>query len=80
MFLHLFLALVVLFRTNGVREIVKELVGEFVSSPPQPCPHCQGQVESHSDHDEEQALLTPASGGHQHEHEGGDGPSTVWTR
>lgn len=80
MFLHFFLALLVLFRTNGMKEIVKELVGDFVSSSPQPCPHCHGQAESHSEHDEEQALLTPPAGGHEHVHEGGDGPSTVWTR
>jgi hypothetical protein len=77
MFLHFYLPLVVLFRTSKIQDIVKELVGDFVSSSPQPCPHCQGQVESHSDYDEEQALLTPSAGDHEDMHEGGAGPSTV---
>lgn len=63
-----------------MKDIVKELLGDFVSSSSQPCPHCHGQVDSHSDHDEEQALMTPSAGTDEHTHEGGAGPSTVWTR
>ncbi|QPC65767.1 hypothetical protein HYE67_007998 [Fusarium culmorum] len=76
----LLMVLVVLFRTSHMKDIVKELLGDFVSSSSQPCPHCHGQVDSHSDHDEEQALMTPSAGSDEHIHEGGAGPSTVWTR
>ncbi|KAF5674637.1 hypothetical protein FCIRC_7702 [Fusarium circinatum] len=80
MFLHFYLALLVLFRTSHMKDIVKELVGDFVSSAPQPCPHCHGRQEFHDGHDEEQPLVTPPAGDHEDTHEGGAGPSTVWSR
>lgn len=80
MFLHFYLALLVLFRTSQMKDIVKELVGDFVSSSPQPCPHCHGRPEYHDEHDEEQALVTPPAGEHEDAHESGAGPATVWSR
>ncbi|KAF5250674.1 hypothetical protein FANTH_4117 [Fusarium anthophilum] len=67
-------------RTSHMKDIVKELVGDFVSSAPQPCPHCHGRQEFHDGHDEEQPLVTPPAGDHEDTHEGGAGPSTVWSR
>ncbi|KAF5627112.1 hypothetical protein F52700_8595 [Fusarium sp. NRRL 52700] len=70
----------VAYSTSQMKDIVRELVGDFVSSSPQPCPHCHGRQEFHDDHDEEQPLVTPPAGDHEDTHEGGAGPSAVWSR
>ncbi|KAF4986347.1 hypothetical protein FGRMN_10874 [Fusarium graminum] len=80
MFLHFYLALLVLLETGMMKDIVREFVVDLVSSNPQPCLHCQGRPEFHHDHDEEQPLVTPPAEDHTNAHEDGVSPSTVWNR
>ncbi|KAH7263712.1 hypothetical protein BKA59DRAFT_466643 [Fusarium tricinctum] len=79
MFLHLYLAILVLLRTHKMKGILRELIGDLVPSTPHRCPHCHGQPEYHDDHDEEQPLVTPSVGDEENTH-GNEvvGPSGVW--
>ncbi|WZH42286.1 uncharacterized protein QYS62_003277 [Fusarium acuminatum] len=79
MFLHLYLAILVLLRTHKMKGILRELIGDLMPSTPHRCPHCHGQPEYHDDHDEEQPLVTPSVGDEENTH-GNEvvGPSGVW--
>ncbi|KAF4966927.1 hypothetical protein FSARC_5460 [Fusarium sarcochroum] len=81
MFLHFYLALLVLLRTHRMQDILRELVGDMVFNKPHECPHCHGRPGDHHGPDEEQLLMSHA----EDEEEGSGsgtgitGPSSVWS-
>ncbi|KAM0540772.1 hypothetical protein ACHAPJ_013517 [Fusarium lateritium] len=82
MFLHIYLAALVLLRTSGMQDIIRELVGDLVYSKPHACPHCHGQSEGHHQQDEEQPLVSHADDGEDSSGSGDrlTGPSSVWSQ
>ncbi|KAF4996677.1 hypothetical protein FDECE_12329 [Fusarium decemcellulare] len=85
MFLHLYLALLVLLKTRRVRDIIRELVGDLGSSTPHKCPHCNGRSGRHDENDEndeERALISDTEDGEDRPHSGigVNGPPSVWSQ
>ncbi|CAG7562581.1 unnamed protein product [Fusarium equiseti] len=74
MFLHFYLALLVLLGTNKMQNFVKTLV----AGTPHECPNCHNQSGTQ---DEEQALMSSVTEDQEETHESGQrgtGSSTVW--
>ncbi|KAJ4250139.1 hypothetical protein NW762_011950 [Fusarium torreyae] len=83
MFLHIYLAVLVLLRTDEMQDIIRELVGDIVSSKPHACPHCHGHsADHHQQQDEEQPLVSHADDEEDSSGSGDriTGPSSVWSQ
>ncbi|KAF4438679.1 proteinrelated to nucleosome binding protein [Fusarium austroafricanum] len=81
MFLHFYLALLVLLKTRGMQDIIRELVGDLGSSTAHECPRCHGRSEYHDDPEEEEHLVPHAQDEEERPGSGTQiaGPSSVWS-
>ncbi|RGP67473.1 hypothetical protein FLONG3_8494 [Fusarium longipes] len=78
MFLHFYLALLVLLSSHKMQDFIRERMGDLAAGTPHECENCHRRPETQSAEAEEQGLISSTTDEEDGTHGSGRGSSDVW--